>query len=440
MEWIYTRPAHLAEGHAPTITNDGQWIYYIGVDAADATQVFKIRSTGTSATQVTDETNIADILDVVVSGDDTRLAYVTLSGTQPCGDNNLDELKQLIAIDSDGANARQLTDISPELGPFPAYSWEPDITPDGQTVVFSGLFLGDTSHGYDLGLIASDGSGFSRLTQGAGVEWPGIQEDGTITFGAATFYACGQADVWIHKAYSIEADGSGLSQIMSSPACDQYETYPTSSKRADSLTFQGGPWTGELYFGPLDGSSSGPITNDADNFRKNPRIDYAGEWVVYHSSADGPGSLEVYRVRTDGSEGQQLSFWYGALPDLSADGSLVVYESFGDPLGLNADGNSEIFLYRADTQATEQLTVTTDGVNEEPRISGNGAYVYFTSTVRFFEQVPGEWHLYRIELATGNLERADGLADPAAGAFTSGTLRNNPAIASSTLDTSTVSA
>jgi hypothetical protein len=378
--------------------------------------------------QVTDATNGANILDVVVSGDDTRLAYVAEWGTGSLGDENPDELKELITLDPDGANAQQLTDISPELGPFPAYSWEPDITPDGRTVVFSGLFLGDPFIRYDLGLIASDGNGFRRLTQGAMIEWPAIQEDGTITFGGLTLTACGQADAFISRAKRIEADESGGSQVYP-PGCTQHEIYPTPAKRSDFLTYEGGEWTNELYFGPLDGGSSDPITSDGDTFRKNPRINYDAEWVVYHSGADGPGSLEVYRVRTDGTEGQQLSFWYGALPDLSADGSLVVYESFGDPLGLNPDGNSEIFLYRADTQATEQLTVTTDGVNEEPRISGNGAYIYFTSTVRFFEEVPGYWHLYRIELATGKMERADGLADPAAGAFASGTPRNNPAIA-----------
>lgn len=427
MEWAYVRPSQLVAGYAPTITDDGQWIYYIGLDVAGATQVFRIRSTGASMSQVTDATNGANILDVVVSGDDTRLAYVAEWGTDTCGDYDPDELKELITIDPDGANEQQLTDISPEPGPFPAYSWEPDITPDGQTVVFSGLFLNDTSIGHDLGVIASDGTGFTRLTQGASIEWPGIQEDGTITFSMYLF-GCPPYDAFVHRAFRIEADGSGFSQVMP-PECTQYELHTTPAKRSDFLTFQGGPWTEELYFGPLDGSSSDPITSDGDTSRKNPRIDYDAEWVVYHSGADGPGSLEVYRVRTDGTQGQQLSYWYGALPDLSADGSLVVYESFGNPLGQNADGNSEIFLYRADTQATEQLTVTSDGENEEPRISGNGAYVYFTSTVRYFDEVPGYWHLYRIELATGKLERADGLADPAAGAFTSGTLQNNPAIA-----------
>jgi len=408
----------LIEGYGfPKITDDGQWVYSIRGDENGHDQVYKFPADGGPATQVTFAPSEMWISSHAVSGSNTRVGFA-LYGDYP-GGNNPDRSIELMVIDPDGTGEQQLTDMQPE-----AFHWEPDITPDGQRVIFSGCPIIRGGFGpFDLYRAASDGSDLVRLTTGVNGFYPSISGDGqTIVFS--------RLNLGIHR---IQADGSGLAQI--TPLAYELEIYPVMAKATDSLVFQAS-WSGaELHHAPLDGSSFFQVTDDGDGLRKNPRVDYNDEWVVYHSGADPFGSnpdrwFEVFRIRTDGTGLQQLTEWGAYLPDISADGGLIVYESLGDPLGLNPDGNFEIFLYSAETGTTQQLTVTSTGESEEPRISGNGRYVYFTSTSPFFEPVfDGKWHLYRIEVQTGRLERADGLPDPGSTWFTTGTLRNNPAVA-----------
>ena len=74
-----------------------------------------------------------------------------------------------------------------------------------------------------------------------------------------------------------------------------------------------------------------------------------------------------------------------AAPAVSQDGSRIAFASKDDPLGTNADGNSEIFLF--DGARLTQVTKTspgdianrvTDG-NFQPSISDDGRYVAFSS-------------------------------------------------------------
>jgi hypothetical protein len=149
------------------------------------------------------------------------------------------------------------------------------------------------------------------------------------------------------------------------------------------------------------------VTNENGGTYKNPRIDGTGNWCVYHSDSNitgqnPDGDWQVFRIRMDGSGLEQLSFDGGVDPDVGANGALVVYWSDADPLGTNVDGNSEIFLYDTTTATTEQLTVTTSGGNDSPRISPNGEYVAFGSTSPWVDTSLGA-AVYRLDLATDEL-------------------------------------
>jgi hypothetical protein len=99
-------------------------------------------------------------------------------------------------------------------------------------------------------------------------------------------------------------------------------------------------------------------------------------------------------------------------PDISGDGRFVAYASSADPLGTNPDHNDEIFLHDAQRATLQQLTLTTEGGSGKPRISGNGEWVYFQSSSPFFGPVIADAHpfsVYRVNVATGAIERAGGL-------------------------------
>jgi len=222
--------------------------------------------------------------------------------------------------------------------------------------------------------------------------------------------------------YSIGPDGSGLLELVPDPAtCNSADLsdHPMISNDGASVVFQsGGDPSGtntgggaELYAAPGSGGSVWQTTDDDDSLYKNPRIDGTGTWTVYGSGSNVTGqnpdeSWEVFRIHVDGTGIEQITAdpeYISLRPDVSADGGTIVYQSQADPLGTNADHNFEIFLYDTTTGATEQLTVTTSGYSDIPRISPNGEYVAFYSDSPFVSSGTSLLEVYRIELATDEL-------------------------------------
>ncbi len=68
-------------------------------------------------------------------------------------------------------------------------------------------------------------------------------------------------------------------------------------------------------------------------------------------------------------------------PDLSDDGRFLAYTSTYDPLGLNADRNSEVFVYDLQTNLVRQVTQSTAGFgsSDQVTLSGDGTRLAFVS-------------------------------------------------------------
>ncbi len=68
-------------------------------------------------------------------------------------------------------------------------------------------------------------------------------------------------------------------------------------------------------------------------------------------------------------------------PDLSDDGRWLAFTSTYDPLGLNADRNSEVFLFDLQADQVRQLTQSTGnaGSHQQVSISGDGSRLAFVS-------------------------------------------------------------
>jgi hypothetical protein len=89
----------------------------------------------------------------------------------------------------------------------------------------------------------------------------------------------------------------------------------------------------------------------------------------------------------------------------------VVWDSSTDPLGTNTDENFEIFAYQVSTETVYQLTDTATGSCYSPRISEDGAYVYFYSDAPIFgDALDTRFDPYRVHRATARVERVGGLA------------------------------
>ena len=135
------------------------------------------------------------------------------------------------------------------------------------------------------------------------------------------------------------------------------------------------------------------ITNTTDaGININPSISGDGRIIAFESTEDvaGAGGTNHFRaIRANISVNPATFFQMGrtrtGAPGLSQDGSRIVFASKEDPLGTNADGNSEIFVFNGSNLV--QLTHTTPGSpgnrvtegNFQPSISDDGRFIAFSS-------------------------------------------------------------
>jgi len=123
----------------------------------------------------------------------------------------------------------------------------------------------------------------------------------------------------------------------------------------------------------------------------NPSISGDGRIVAFESTEDmtgagGPDNFRAIRanVNVSPTELVQLAAGRAPAPAVSQDGSRIAFASSANPLGTNADGNSEIFLYDG---TLRQITNTTPADissrsvhgNFLPSISDDGGFIAFSS-------------------------------------------------------------
>ncbi len=67
-------------------------------------------------------------------------------------------------------------------------------------------------------------------------------------------------------------------------------------------------------------------------------------------------------------------------PAFSGGGQILAFQSNGDFIGNNSDGNVEIFIYNRNTDSFSQITQTTSGVSSAPDLDLSGNSLVFQST------------------------------------------------------------
>lgn len=413
-----------AQSVAGSITDDAQTIFLNsnlvnGASNSDRNyELWKIDRLGNNLTAVTNSTSPADWGLPVVSGGGGRIA-VSSSGDNLAG-GNADFSSELFVLGSNGSGLRQLTSS------FVANAIQPALVADGSEVVFvsdDDPFGTNPFRIRQLFRSTKSGSNLRQLSQFVdnGGVYRGPEASGSgnvlsfsVTDSTGTLQLC-----------SINGDGSNFRQLTQF----NQPVFEHGMSRDGSLIAFTSPWNGDGAEVSVDSSDIFVIHPDGTGLQRltlapvnppllssgNPRLDSTGSWIAFESYANFTGqngdySSEIYRMRPDGTGKQQIStmgaFQRSWKPDISGDGNLIVYSSNGNPFGTNPDHNGELFLWTASTGLTQQLTVTTDGTNEDARISEDGGWIYFISTAPIVEFDPDHPRDgYRIEVATGQTER-----------------------------------
>jgi Tol biopolymer transport system component len=408
---------------SPAITDDGQVVVFqsnnsrlfppLNVDGNF--EIFRINVNGTGLTPLTGTLLEAGSFLPVVSGSGNRIAFY-----------GVDTDIKLQVMDGNGGSGLDLLVFDLVLNA------QPDVSADGSRVAFvksTGLFGGD-----QVWKVESDGSGLAQLTTLAtgGAAGPSLSGDGqTIVFSADGDPTGGNVDA-SGEIFSIQADGTGIAQLTSG-AADTASQQPVLAASAGVVVFDSdADLTGgnadlsrEIFKVNLDGTGLVQLTNGIlDTTSRLPQVDDSGTWAVFESNADldggnADGSFEVWRVRTDGGMLQRITgdpVEGSGSPDVSGAGDLVIFTSTADPLGTNPELNAEIFSWNPANSTLTQLTSFAEGSSGGARLSGDGAWVYFSSDAPIFESDPDTpTDLYRLPVAGGPIERVGALRAGAVG-------------------------
>ena len=135
------------------------------------------------------------------------------------------------------------------------------------------------------------------------------------------------------------------------------------------------------------------VTNTTEEgININPSISGDGRVVAFESTEDiaGTGGSDHFRAIRANIAGDPATFFQmggtrAVAAAISQDGSRIAFASKDDPLGINPDGNSEIFLF--DGARLSQVTNTSPGDianrvtngNFQPSISDDGRFIAFSS-------------------------------------------------------------
>ena len=225
--------------------------------------------------------------------------------------------EEVYVMDADGTNMRRLTH-TPGEG---TSSWSADWSPDGEQIVFtSNRDGGDLGwDGYELYVMAADGSNVRRLTRRLGSEGvPAWSPDGTKI------------------AFTRHPDGDQEGR-------------------------------GDIYVIQPDGTNLQRLTRDARASRPSWSPD--GKKIAFMSDrsnrkqADDADEIEIYVMDADGANIQRLTHRPGpdGHPDWSPDGSEIVFAFYGEG---NTGTGDDVGIYVIGADGTNLRQLTFGGRNE----------------------------------------------------------------------------
>ncbi|MBC8401669.1 MAG: PD40 domain-containing protein [Candidatus Marinimicrobia bacterium] len=246
-------------------------------------------------------------------------------------DENNDEL---YSVDIDGRNTIRLTNNTDR-------DREPDISPDGEKIVFQTNRDGNE----EIYIMNSDGSNQINLTNHNGSDnGPKFSSSGAkIVFYS---YRNGNTDV-----YLMNNDGSNQTRLTTEP---QYDGQPSFSHDGSRIVFRSYRDNNyELYIMEVDGNNQIRLTNTSGE-EKEPQFSPDGTKILYQYDETGNYKEDIYIMNVDGSNKLNLTNnpEDDRNPQFSSDGSIIVFQS------EMSGGNSEI--YKIDIDGNNLVNISND--------------------------------------------------------------------------------
>ena len=391
------------QGNSVIVTNS--MLRTTDVDNTDAQLIYTLKSLPANGTLRLNSINLA--VNSTFSQSDINNSRVTYihNGSQTTNDN-------FNFVVSDGATTTTRISTAVDGTQGNSYSSNPAISADGRYVVFlsnaSNLVSGDSTDTVDAFVKDTTTNSITRITRtfmSQGINGPfnpAISADGRYVV--------------------FESYASDLVIDDTNGAADIFVKDTTTNSRITRVSTA------------ADGFQGG-------NSSENPAISANGRYVVFQSEAsnlvsgDTNGAADIFvkdtttnsitRVSTaaDGSQGNSESY----VPDISADGRYVVFESNAFNLvSGDTNGLRDVFIKDTNTNSITRVSTAANGSqgnggSENPAISADGRYVVFRSNAS--NLVSGDtnnnWDVFIKDTTTNSITRVSTAANGSQGNGTS---------------------
>ena len=272
----------------------------------------------------------------------------------------------LYVVGSDGSGLRWLTGTGGDVALPPGVN-AVSLSPDGSRAAFTSqgrvgeeVHLVDVATGADRVLTVDREGCIQPLCPNCFfycVNTPHVSPDGT-----KVLYSVRRQDPF----RVVNADGSGLTRLpiysgFLAPAPQRVVSrnglVVFSSNAPSGPTFA--PSAGDVYLMNLDGSNLRNLTkfgNDPSIYAVNATLSADGSMVAFESSG------RIWSVRTDGSATRTLTSGEGSTaPSISGDGSLIAFIRDGQVQVMRSDGTGLRALTSFKTSTAQDPVITEDG-------------------------------------------------------------------------------
>ncbi|MBD3413934.1 MAG: DUF5050 domain-containing protein [Candidatus Aminicenantes bacterium] len=242
---------------------------------------------------------------------------------------------------TDGSKIKRLTD-------HPGNDWEPDLSPDGQEVVF----VSDRDSKSGIYTVNVDGTGLKRLTTGSDSNYgPMWSPDGKkIAFVSDSSEG--------NQIFVMNADGSEVSQLTDNEINKQDPTWSPDGKKIAYVAFQ--EKTGyDIFIMTIDSRETKQLT-DNSNFNLSPTWSPDGNSIAYES-----WDMSVIEKETP----------FLIFTATQSNKIFIIYQK--DDRGIE-NIKSSIWVVEASGQGQKKLTKD-DSRNWSPSWSPNGQQIVFSS-------------------------------------------------------------
>ncbi len=159
------------------------------------------------------------------------------------------------------------------------------------------------------------------------------------------------------------------------------------------------PQGAELYVSDLDGSNIVRLTNN-EWYEAEVSVSPDGQWVVFGRQIDG--NMNLWRMRPDGSEEQQITFtddWQPGAPFYMPDNETIMFRAWrSSEYGKVKPTPMTVFTIKHDGTGLTQRTFDRD-MNWAPYPAADGRHYVFVKIVN------GNWEVYLGDLKGGEPRR-----------------------------------